>query len=90
MKTTEKEVNVRQALFRDNRCLALAANAVTTCIHNSLEDKKTQHKHKTQEVHNSKQKTGCNVPSNCLMTSEKLNQKHTKCIFYRKYSMTNT
>lgn len=54
MKTTEKvwkEVNVRQALFRDSRCLALAANAVTTCKHNSLGARKhnnTRHRKHTR------------------------------------------
>lgn len=61
MKTTEKEVNVRQALFRDNRCLALAANAVTTCIHNSFEDRKhnTNTRHRKYTTANRRQTATC-------------------------------
>lgn len=44
-------------MFRDSRCLALAANAVITCIHNGLGRHTTPYEHKRQEAHKSEHKT---------------------------------
>lgn len=92
---------MRQALLRDSRCLALAANAVINMHTEQLrgQTNTTQHKHRTQEAHEGEHKNTKQIEmrhhQNHMMVfktdfRKRTNQKHTKCIYlYQMFNVYN-
>lgn len=89
-------MNVRQALFGDSKCLALAANAVATCTHNRLGGQSTPHKqeeaHKNEDDTTKQRQTVIKSLDDFKKTWTRQDTdkpQHTKCIYSSKYTMAN-